>query len=219
MPARWWARRAAANGSLERVIRAAPGRLVVDLLDGGRALEPLLVARGFRVQRRFHRMALGRASLPGDPGARAGGGRAGIRLISRRNEVRLHRSELPAPVLETLRQGVVIPAHPLALDPEGRFDARRQRALGRYYLDAGAGGLAVGVHATQFGIREAGLLEPVLACAAETTRAWTDRPIVLIAGLCGPTAQALAEARIALALGYHAACSASAPCATPAPTR
>ncbi len=116
----------------------------------------------------------------------------------------LHRSELPAPVLQTLRQGVVISAHPLALDHGRRFDARRQRALSRYYIDAGAGGLAVGVHATQFRIREAGLLEPVLACAAETARAWTDRPIVLVAGLCGATAQAVAEARLAVRLGYHA---------------
>ncbi len=116
----------------------------------------------------------------------------------------LHRTELPAAVLDALRRGVVIPAHPLALDGEGRFDARRQRALGRYYIDAGAGGLAVGVHTTQFRIREAGLLEPVLACAAETARDWTDRPIALVAGLCGATAQAVAEARLAIRLGYHA---------------
>lgn len=116
----------------------------------------------------------------------------------------LHRSELPAPVLETMRRGTVIPAHPLALDRDRRFDARRQRALSRYYLDAGAGGLAVGVHATQFRIREAGLFEPVLAAAVETARAWTERPVVLIAGLCGRAPQAVAEARLAVGLGYHA---------------
>lgn len=115
----------------------------------------------------------------------------------------LHRSDLPAAIADTLRRGAVIPAHLLALDHRRQFDARRQRALSRYYLDAGAGGLAVGVHATQFGIREAGLLEPVLATAAETA-AWTDRPAVLIAGLCGRTAQAVAEARLAVRLGYHA---------------
>jgi hypothetical protein len=116
----------------------------------------------------------------------------------------LHRSDLPAAVVETLRRGAVIPAHLLALDQRRRFDARRQRALSRYYLDAGAGGLAVGVHATQFRIREAGLLEPVLATAVETAKAWTDRPLVLIAGLCGRTAQAVDEARLAVRLGYHA---------------
>ncbi|HYZ30863.1 MAG TPA: dihydrodipicolinate synthase family protein, partial [Crenalkalicoccus sp.] len=77
-------------------------------------------------------------------------------------------------------------------------------ALTRYYIDAGSGGLAVGVHTTQFAIREAGLYAPVLQAAAEDARAWTDRPLAMIAGLCGGTSQALAEARQALALGYHA---------------
>jgi hypothetical protein len=112
--------------------------------------------------------------------------------------------DIPAPVLEVLRRGTVIPAHPLALDAGRRLDTRRQRALSRYYIDAGAGGLAVGVHTTQFAVREAGLYEPVLHIAAETARGWTDRPLVLIAGLCGQTHQALAEARIARSLGYHA---------------
>ena len=69
----------------------------------------------------------------------------------------MHRSELPPDVLSLLRRGTVIPAHPLALDASRRLDPVRQRALTRYYLDAGAGGLAVGVHSTQFAIREAGL--------------------------------------------------------------
>ena len=112
--------------------------------------------------------------------------------------------DVPAPIRATLAEGVVIPAHPLALDAERRLDAERQRALSRYYIDAGAGGLAVGVHTTQFAIREAGLYEPVLRLAAETADAWTDRPLVRIAGLVGRTEQALAEADIALALGYHA---------------
>ena len=111
---------------------------------------------------------------------------------------------VPAPVRAALARGVVIPAHPLALDAERRLDAERQRALSRYYIDAGAGGLAVGVHTTQFAIREAGLYEPVLRLAAETADAWTDRPLVRIAGLVGRTEQALAEADIALCLGYHA---------------
>jgi hypothetical protein len=116
----------------------------------------------------------------------------------------LHRDQLPGEILAILREGAVIPAHPLALDASRRFDARRQRALTRYYLDAGAGGLAVGVHTTQFAIREKGLFEPVLRSAVEAVAQWTARPVVMIAGLCGRTAQARAEARLAVDLGYHA---------------
>jgi len=112
--------------------------------------------------------------------------------------------QIPADVLALLRRGTVIPAHLLALDANRRLDPRRQRALSRYYLDAGAGGLAVGVHATQFAIREAGLYEPVLKLAAEEARAWARRPVVLVAGLSGRTAQATSEAAVALAHGYHA---------------
>ena len=105
-----------------------------------------------------------------------------------------------------LREGLAIPAHPLALDAQRRLDPRRQRALSRYYLDAGAGGLAVGVHTTQFAIREAGLYDEVLGLAADTARHWPrhGKPPVLVAGLCGRTAQAVAEARTATRLGYHA---------------
>jgi Dihydrodipicolinate synthetase family len=115
-----------------------------------------------------------------------------------------HYSELPAAVLTALRLGGVIPAHPLALDRRRQLDPRRQRALSRYYIDAGAAGLAVGVHTTQFQIRAAGLYEPVLRIAAETAAEWADRPLVMIAGLVGRTAEALREAEIALGLGYHA---------------
>jgi len=116
----------------------------------------------------------------------------------------LHWSQLPKETLALLRRGTVIPAHPLALDAKRRFDVRRQRALTRYYLDAGAGGLAVGVHATQFAIRDKGLYEPVLQLAADAAREWAGRPLVMIAGLAGKTAQAKKEAEIALAHGYHA---------------
>ena len=112
--------------------------------------------------------------------------------------------EIPRDVLAVLRRGTVIPAHLLALDAHRHLDARRQRALTRYYLDAGAGGVAVGVHATQFAIREVGLYEPVLKLAVETVAAWAKRPIVLIAGLAGGTAQARREAEVARELGYHA---------------
>src|SRR3954452_19367184 len=111
-------------------------------------------------------------------------------------------------MLELLRRGVVIPAHPLALDARRRLDERRQRALARYYLDAGSGGLAVGVHATQFAIREAGLYEPVLRIAMEES---AKRKVVMIAGLSGKTAQAQREAQIARGLGYHAGMLSLAP--------
>ena len=106
-----------------------------------------------------------------------------------------------------LAEGMVIPAHPLALTAERRLDEHHQRALTRYYLDAGAGGLAVGVHTTQFAIRrpEHGLYRPVLELAMETARAWrsdSPAPIALVAGAIGDTAQAVAEAEIAAALGY-----------------
>ncbi|MEU7000013.1 dihydrodipicolinate synthase family protein [Nonomuraea sp. NPDC046570] len=106
--------------------------------------------------------------------------------------------------LDVLREGAVIPAHPLALTEGRRLDERRQRALTRYYLAAGAGGLAVGVHTTQFEIRRAGLLRPVLELAAEVVDAEAGRPVVKVAGACGGTAQAVAEAELAASLGYHA---------------
>jgi hypothetical protein len=115
----------------------------------------------------------------------------------------LYWRELPEGVLGALHEGVVIPAHPLALDARRALDLRRQRALGRYYVDAGATGLAVGVHTTQFAIREAGLYEPVLATAAEVASE-AGRPLVMVAGLVGRTGQALREAGIARGLGYHA---------------
>jgi dihydrodipicolinate synthase/N-acetylneuraminate lyase len=107
-------------------------------------------------------------------------------------------------IRQHLQQGHVIPAHPLALNSARKLDARRQRALTRYYLDAGAGGLAVGVHTTQFAIREAryGLFRPVLELAAEEMR---ERPVAKIAGVCGLTAQAMQEAELATLLGYDAA--------------
>ncbi|WP_244632297.1 dihydrodipicolinate synthase family protein [Microbacterium sp. Se63.02b] len=106
----------------------------------------------------------------------------------------------------TLARGAVIPAHPLALTAERALDERRQRALSRYYLDAGAGGLAVGVHTTQFEIRdpEHALFEPVLALAAEEMDARGDASLVRIAGVAGDTAQAVAEAELARSLGYDA---------------
>jgi dihydrodipicolinate synthase/N-acetylneuraminate lyase len=112
-------------------------------------------------------------------------------------------------ILETFRKGIVIPAHPLALNAERRLDERRQRALTRYYVAAGAGGLAVGVHTTQFAIRQPkiGLFEPVLRLAAEEMdRADANRatPLARIGGVCGETPQAVAEATLLRDLRYHA---------------
>jgi dihydrodipicolinate synthase/N-acetylneuraminate lyase len=106
-----------------------------------------------------------------------------------------------------IRAGQVIPAHPLALTPRRALDERHQRALTRYYVDAGAGGIAVGVHTTQFAIREHDLYRPVLDLAADTARASLpkERPFALVAGVCGPTKQACREAGIARVLGYDLA--------------
>jgi dihydrodipicolinate synthase/N-acetylneuraminate lyase len=112
-----------------------------------------------------------------------------------------------------LLDGQVIPAHPLALTARRTLDERRQRALTRYYVDSGAGGVAVGVHTTQFAIRDFDLYRPVLELAAETARAslatGTDgdrptRPFALVAGAVGDTSEAVHDAGIAASLGYHA---------------
>src|SRR3954451_8846791 len=115
----------------------------------------------------------------------------------------MHRSEMNPEVRRLIADGTVIPAHPLALDADRSLDATQQRALTRYYIDAGAGGLAVGVHTTQFAIRGVGLYRPVLELAAETAASWTTRPLAMVAGLVGPTQQAIAEATIARGIGYH----------------
>ncbi len=115
----------------------------------------------------------------------------------------LRWGDWPGEVLARLRAGCVIPAHPLALDARRQLDPRRQRALSRYYLAAGAGGLAVGVHTTQFAIRDVGLYEPVLQLAAEAA-AERGEPTILVAGAIGRTEGAVREARIARGLGYHA---------------
>jgi len=115
----------------------------------------------------------------------------------------LHWTDWPVEVLTALRRGVVLPAHPLALNAGRQLDRLRQRALTRYYLDAGAGGLAVGVHTTQFAIRDVGLYEPVLTLAMRSASEWADRPPIMIAGLTGRTDQAIREAQVASGLGYH----------------
>src|SRR5436190_10070937 len=116
----------------------------------------------------------------------------------------MHHSEIKSDVRKLIAEGTVIPAHPLALDAKRTLDVKHQRALTRYYIDSGSGGLAVGVHTTQFAIRDVGLYRPVLELAAETAANWTKRPLALVAGLAGPTRQATAEARTARDIGYHA---------------
>lgn len=116
----------------------------------------------------------------------------------------LYWSDWPEDILRQLREGCVIPASPLALTADRAFDPARQGALMRYYVDAGAGGVAVGVHTTQFQIRDVGLYEPVLRATADAIEGWTDKPIIRIAGLVGKTNQAVSEAEIARGLGYHA---------------
>lgn len=109
---------------------------------------------------------------------------------------------------EALHQGLVIPAHPLALNEERQLDERHQRALTRYYIASGAGGIAVGVHSTQFEIRDPkhDLFETVLRMAVEEVeRANTERPFMKIAGVCGSTEQAMREADLARQMGYDAA--------------
>jgi dihydrodipicolinate synthase/N-acetylneuraminate lyase len=117
----------------------------------------------------------------------------------------------PAEVLERLRAGLVIPAHPLALTARRGFDAQHQRALTRYYLAAGVGGIAVGVHTTQFGIRDpkVGLYEPVIELAGDTiddtVAAQPGRVVVKIGGVVGQTQQAVREAMLLRDHGYHVA--------------
>jgi len=113
-----------------------------------------------------------------------------------------------ASVREILSSGVVIPAHPLALDADRKLDERRQRALSRYYIAAGAGGLALGVHTTQFGIHDpkVGLLKPVWTLAAEEMdrgEAARGAPLIRVAGICGKTEQAVAEASLASDLRFQ----------------
>jgi len=121
----------------------------------------------------------------------------------------MDKSEIPTDVLNVLQRGTVIPAFPLALDENRELDERRQRALARYYLSAGAGGIAVAVHTTQFEIRlpQFNLLKRVLKIAGEEFDSFSarkNRPAIRIAGIVGQTPQAASEAELAVETGYHA---------------
>jgi hypothetical protein len=118
----------------------------------------------------------------------------------------MEQATLKEPIKEVLNKGTFIPAHPLVLDENRRLDQARQRRLTRYYLAAGVGGLAVGVHTTQFEIRkpEVNLLETVLRLTSEEIeKAHLERPFVKVAGIVGPTSTAQVEAALALKYGYH----------------
>jgi len=116
-------------------------------------------------------------------------------------------ADIDPSIIADFRAGGVIPAMPLALTEERKFDIHGQRLLTNYYLDAGSGGIAVGVHSTQFAIRQHGLFEPVLSCVSETMDRWskkTGKKALKIAGACGQTKQAVEEASYAKQTGYHA---------------
>ena len=119
-----------------------------------------------------------------------------------------HWSDWPDDVLVRLREGSVIPASPLALTADRQFNPQRQKSLVRYYIDAGAGGIAIGVHTTQFEIREKGIYTRVLETVADEINSWAktekEKHIIKIAGLLGKTNQARSEADVARNLGYHA---------------
>jgi dihydrodipicolinate synthase/N-acetylneuraminate lyase len=121
----------------------------------------------------------------------------------------MDKSAIPEALRASLKHGMVIPAIPLALNQSRRFDARRQRALVRYYIDSGAGGIAAGVHTTQFAIRESryGLFKPVLTLVSEAIDEWathTGKAVLKIGGVCGKTPQAKEEAAFLVSAGYHA---------------
>src|SRR3954468_3008995 len=117
----------------------------------------------------------------------------------------MSKQVLDSRIRDFLHKGTVIPAHPLALNGSLQLDEERQRRLTRYYMAAGAGGVAVGVHTTQFQIRKPGvdLLEPVLRLAAEEINKKTSvEPFIKVAGIVGSTAAAIKEAELAVKYGY-----------------
>ncbi|MEA2013414.1 MAG: dihydrodipicolinate synthase family protein [Verrucomicrobiota bacterium] len=118
-------------------------------------------------------------------------------------------NDIPQEIISKFRRGTVIPAQPLALDEQRQFDREHQAAITRYYIDAGVGGIAVGVHSTQFEIRDPGidLFEPVLSFTSNAIDEYCskqDKKVLKIAGICGKTEQAVKEAEFAISSGYHA---------------
>ena len=117
-------------------------------------------------------------------------------------------SDIDSDILQYFRKGAVIPATPLALTEQRTIDEKYQKAIVRYYIDCGVGGIAIGVHSTQFEIRDHGLFEELLTLVSNEIDEWSalqSKKILKIAGVCGKTEQALNEASFALSAGYHAA--------------
>lgn len=118
----------------------------------------------------------------------------------------MEKQHLPENLKDLLKDGIVIPAHPLALNARRKIDEEKQRQLTRYYMASGAGGIAIGVHTTQFEIRDPkiNLYETVLQLASEEiAKANLRRPFLKVAGICGPTSQAVREAELAVKYGYE----------------
>ena len=184
---------------VNEIVRSENGPLLIDAVYEQAPFLNGLTGSGWKIERPFQRMRFGATAA------------VACATAVRRRRPRIwigtkpmHHSRLESAVRRLIADGTVIPAHPLALNADRTLDATHQRALTRYYIDAGAGGLAVGVHTTQFAIRDVGLYRPVLELAAETAAGWTKRPLALVAGLAGPTKQAVAEAEVARGIGYHA---------------
>src|SRR3981081_2912297 len=116
----------------------------------------------------------------------------------------MHHSQINHDISQMIVTVTVLLENPLALPAERQLDKKHQRALTRYYIDAGSGGLAVGVHTTQFAIRDVGLYRPVLELAMQSAMEWTRKRPIMIAGLAGRTAQAVREAQLARGLDYYA---------------
>lgn len=121
----------------------------------------------------------------------------------------MHKSEIPSDLLNRFKEGVVIPAHPLSLKENREIDEEDMRALARYYIDAGVGGIAIGVHTTQFEIRDpdVNLFERVLRFTSKSIQEHCDKTgknIMKISGVCGKTEQAVSEAKFSEELGFHA---------------
>ena len=183
---------------VDEIVRSEVGPWLIDAVYSQNEFLTGLTGSGWNIERPFQRMRFGGAGTQA-PNCRS---RSPAPNLDR-NEP-MHHSKIKSEVRKLIADGTVLPAHPLALDSSRKLDVRHQRALTRYYIDAGAGGLAVGVHTTQFAIRDAGMYRPVLELAAETASAWTKRPLAMVAGLVGPTQQAIAEAKTARGIGYHA---------------
>ncbi len=191
-------RAADAIALIDGIVANEDGPHIIDVVDSNHDVTRHLIQSGWINGKTVPAHAIWRTTARETRGRRHC--RSGIRI----KELPLHHTAIHSDIRRLIGDGTVILAHPLALDANRKLDPRRQRALTWHHLDAGVGGLAAGVHTTQFAIRDVGLYRPVLELAAETAAAWAKRPLALVAGLRGSTSQAVSEARTALGIGYHA---------------